>query len=101
MLYRDMRVLHATINPASVNPEVSAEELFTVTGLVLGEDEVIAINKPTHDVGVCIVGWRVSADNQLGITFMNVKASGAVNPPSETYTLVVVKPTGVSGQKVL
>jgi len=78
-----------TLSPASVAANTSAEELFSVPGLQL-LDVVAAVIKPTAQAGLGIVGWRVSALNQLGITFGNFTAAPIVPTASEVYKLVVV-----------
>lgn len=78
-----------TLNPASVAGATSAEQTFTVNGLGVN-DIPLAVIKPTATAGVGIVGFRVTAANTLGITFMNATA-GAIDPPSETYKIVVIR----------
>lgn len=76
-----------TIDPASVAANTSAEQTFTVTGLAVGE-VVLAVNKPTADAGLGIVGMRVSAADTLALTFMNSTAA-AIDAGSETYEVIV------------
>lgn len=78
-----------TINPAAVGANATSEQTFTVTG-VKADDVVLTINKPTHTSGVGIVGYRVSADDTIAITFMNTTA-GSVDPPSETYKVIILR----------
>lgn len=79
----------ATLNPASVASATSAEQTFTVSGLTTS-DVIIAVSKPTATAGVGIVNARVSAADTLALTFMNATA-GAVDPASETYTIVALR----------
>lgn len=85
---RAIGVLTATINPASVAAATSAEQTFTIPGLKVGD--AVHVNKPTATAGVGIVNARVSAADTLAITFMNATA-GAVDPASETYTIVYLR----------
>lgn len=72
----------ASIAPGSVAANTTAEQTFTVTGLIAGTP--VWINKPSWTNGIGIVGCRVSATNTLAITFGNVTAA-AITPPTETY----------------
>lgn len=72
----------ATIDPASVSANTTAEEAFTVEGARDGD--MVVVTKPTHTAGLGIVNARVSDTDEVSITFMNPTGSG-VNPPSETY----------------
>lgn len=78
-----------TINPAIVAANTTAEQTFTVTGLSIN-DIPLTLIKPTTTAGLGIVGIRVSAANTLAITFINATALG-IDPPSETYKLVVIR----------
>ena len=78
-----------TIDPASIPANTTAEQDFTVPGLGLN-DLIIGLTKPTNTIGVGIGNSRVKSANTLSITFLNVTA-GAINPPSETYKLVVIR----------
>lgn len=71
-----------SIAPASVAANTTAEQTFTVTGLISGTP--VWINKPSFTSGLGIVGVRVSATNTLAITYANVTGS-AIVPPTETY----------------
>lgn len=79
-------VLGVALTPASVAADTSAEQLFTVTG-VLASD-FISVNKPTSQAGLGIAGVRASAANQIGITYQNSTAA-AITPTSETYLVKV------------
>lgn len=84
-----VKVYTSTINPASVAAATSAEQTFTVTGLLVGDVPVVV--KPTATAGVGLVNARVSATDTLAITFMNATA-GALDPASESYTILVFRP---------
>ena len=71
-----------SITPGAVAANTTAEQTFTVTGLVAGSP--VWINKPSFTTGISIVGVRVSAANTLAITFSNGTAS-SITPPAETY----------------
>jgi hypothetical protein len=77
------------INPASIAANTTAEQTFTVNGLGVN-DIPLTLIKPTATAGVGIVGLRTSAVNTLAVTFVNATA-GPIDPPSETYKLVVIR----------
>lgn len=73
-----------TLTPAAVAATSMAEQLFTVTGATLGSLPIV--NKPTTQAGLGIGNVRVSAENQVAITFLN-NSSGAITPTAaETYS---------------
>ena len=80
---KDIYHLTATLSPASVAANNTAEQTFTVTGLAVGD--VVFVNKPTSQAGLGIAGVRVSAANTLAITFINATASPIVPTASEVY----------------
>jgi hypothetical protein len=84
---------HAVVlSPASVAANTTAEQTFAVPGLTLGG--VAFVNKPTAQAGLGIVGVRISANNQIAITFSNNTASPIVPTASETYQIGVIRIIG-------
>jgi hypothetical protein len=79
-----LTVLTQTLTPVSVAANTTAEQTFTVTGLVA--NGLAWVNKPSYTAGIGIVGVRVSAVNTLAITFANNTAT-AIVPPAEIYTI--------------
>lgn len=74
-----------TLTPTSVAALTTAEQTFTVTGLVVGTS--VWVNKSASaTAGLAILGCRVSAANTLAINFANFSAA-AIVPPSEVYTV--------------
>ena len=74
-----------TLTPTSVASLTSAEQTFTVTGLVAGS--MAWVNKVTSFTsGLAIVGVRVSAANTLAINFANLTGA-AIVPPAEPYLI--------------
>lgn len=78
-----------SLDPALVAANTTAEQTFSVTGLGVN-DIPLAVVKPTTTTGLGIVGFRVSSSGTLAITFINATALG-IDPPSETYKLVVIR----------
>lgn len=79
-----------TLSPAAVAANTTAEQLFTVTGIVVG-DILISSSKPAAQAGLGIVGERVSAANQVGVTFSNNTAAAITPTASEIYSFVAYK----------
>jgi hypothetical protein len=84
-----IRVYSATISPASVAANTTAEQTFTVTGLTTADK--VFVSKPTAQAGLGIVGMRVAGANSLAITFGNFTASPIVPTASEAYAVVAIR----------
>jgi hypothetical protein len=78
-----------TIDPASIAASTTVEQDFTVQGLGLN-DLILSLTKPTLTSGIGLGGSRVKSENTLSVTFINA-TGGAIDPPSEEYTLVVIR----------
>lgn len=78
-----------TLSPAAVANATSAEQTFTMTGLLT--TDYVYVNKPTAQAGLGIVGARVSAANVLAITFGNLTAATITPTASESYLVLVVR----------
>lgn len=85
-------VIKATLSPALVAINTTAEQTFTVNGLKTGD--FVQVNKPTAQAGLGIVGARVSAANTLAITFSNNTAGTITPTASEVYVINVTRPAG-------
>lgn len=83
-------VISVTLSPAAVSANTSAEQTFTVNGLLAGDH--VVVNKPSAQAGLGIVGFRVSADNTLAITFGNFTASPITPTASEVYRVLLSRP---------
>jgi hypothetical protein len=82
-------VFTVTLSPASVANATSAEQTFTMTGLLV--TDYVNVNKPTAQAGLGIVGTRVSAANVLAITFGNFTAATITPTASEVYNILVAR----------
>lgn len=82
---RGFGTISATLTPAAVPPNTTAEQQFTVTGLVAGPSALVQVNKPTAQAGLDIAGCRVVSNNTLGITFLNVTAATITPTAGEAY----------------
>tara|TARA_R110000868_G_scaffold90526_1_gene251192 strand:- start:519 stop:836 length:318 start_codon:yes stop_codon:yes gene_type:complete len=85
-----MSVISVTLSPAAVAANTSAEQTFTVNGLLPGDH--VSCNKPTAQAGLGIVGCRVSAANTLAITFGNFTGSSITPTALQVYSFLVARP---------
>lgn len=90
---RNIFMLQAALTPSIVNTITAAEQTFTVTGLLVGDQ--VLVQKPTAQAGVAVVHARVSAANTLALTYVNPTA-GNVTPTAETYLIMVIRPENAS-----
>jgi hypothetical protein len=96
--FQHLKTLNIVLSPVAVAQQTTAEQTFTVTGLLPADslqpgDQILQITKPTAQAGLGIVGWRVSAADTLAITFINAPAGGNITPTAlETYQIVVFRP---------
>lgn len=79
-----MYVIKQSLTPAAVGANTTAEQTFTVTGVVVGDS--LDINKASHQTGLSIGNVRVSAANQIAIQYVNTTA-GSITPTAEVYTI--------------
>ena len=87
-------VASVTLSPSSVAANTTAEQTFTVPG-ILATDVVMDVTKPTAQAGLGIVGSRVTAANTVGITFSNNTASPIVPTASQVYLIAWIRPDSV------
>lgn len=76
-------VYSTTLSPSSVAANTTAEQTFTVTGIVAGT--VVWVNSQSPQNGLGIVGCRVSGTNSVCITFGNSTATAITPTPGATY----------------
>lgn len=76
------------LTPASVAAATSAEQTFTVPGVLPG-DYVDATGETQNGIGIGQA--RVTAVNTVGIRFINATA-GALIPTAGLYTFLIVRP---------
>lgn len=83
-------VISVTLSPAAVSANTTAEQTFTVNGLLPGD--MVVVTKPTSQAGLGLVNYRVSAANTLAITFSN-NTGGSITPTAnEVYLVLVSRP---------
>lgn len=81
-------VAAVTVTATSVAPNTSAEQTFTVSGAAVGQ--TVAVQKPTTDAGIGIVGVRVTTTNTVGITYANDTAATITPTAGQTYTFELI-----------
>lgn len=94
-------MMKATLSPAQVAANTTAEQTFTVPGVRLSSDVITSISKPTAQAGLGIVGWRVSADDTVGITFSNNTAAGITPTASQDYQIQVSRIDGSTAKTAI
>lgn len=82
-------VVLATLSPALVAINTTAEQTFTVLGLKT--TDFVYVNKPTAQAGLGICGARVSAADTLAITFNNNTGVAITPTASQVYTIFVFR----------
>lgn len=87
-------MLQSTITATSVATITTAEQTFTVNGLLVG-DFVQAV-KPTFQAGLAVTGARVSAANTIAITYVNPTAAPIVPTAAEVYLIKVIRPSNAT-----
>jgi hypothetical protein len=87
---QQVALLAVALTPAQVAANTTAEQTFTVNGLVVGD--FVEVNKPTTQAGLGVVNARVSAANTLAIAFSNNTAAGITPTAGESYQIMVVRP---------
>lgn len=91
---QQLYIMTATLSPALVAANTTAEQTFSVPGLRLTSDMIAGVNKPTAQAGLGIVGWRVTANDTLGITFSNNTGAGITPTASQAYLIQVARADG-------
>lgn len=86
----ELQIVSVALTPSAVGANTTAQQTFTVTGVKVG-DVVISVEKPSHQAGLGIVGWRVTAADTVGITFSNNTGAGITPTAGETYDFVVAR----------
>ena len=78
-----------TLSPVAVAANTTAEQQFALPSLVAGS--VVAVNKPTAQAGLVIVGSRTVSPGIMGITFANLTASPITPTAAEAYLVYAGK----------
>lgn len=76
-------LLTAVLSPTPVQPNTTSTQFFTVAGV--GANAAVAVNKPTAQAGLIIVGADSPTANQIAITFANLTAATITPTAAESY----------------
>ena len=77
-------VTTATLTPIGVAGTTTAEQTFSVNGLVASSP--VWVNKPSAQAGLGVAGCRISGAGTLAINFVNM-TTGTIVPNAEVYTI--------------
>lgn len=76
-------LLSAALTPAAVGPNTTSTQFFSVPGV--GASAAVAVNKPTAQAGLVIVGADSTSAGVIAITFANLTAATITPTGGETY----------------
>ena len=85
-----IRYTSASLSPALVAANTSAEQTFSNIPKVQAGDMVLAFRKPTAQAGLVVTNARVVADGQIAVVFGNLTAVGITPTAAETYDIAVM-----------
>lgn len=84
-------LMQVTLTPVAVTSATSAEQNFSVAGVLSG-DQISAFNYQGAVTGlVSIVNMRVVSSGVIGVSYANGTA-GSLTPPSGTYLIELNRP---------
>jgi hypothetical protein len=84
-------VLTVTLTPVLITTITSAEQTFTVPGLLTGDQVSNITFQGAWTVLVDIVNTRVVSANTLGVSFQN-NTAGSLTPPAGSYLIEINRP---------
>lgn len=84
-------VLTVTLTPVLITTITSAEQTFTVPGLLPGDQVSNITFQGAWVVLVDIVNTRVISANTLGVSFQN-NTAGSLTPPAGSYLIEINRP---------
>lgn len=76
-------VTTVVLSPAAVGPNTTSTQFFAVPDV--GQNAAVAVNKPTAQAGLIIVGADSTSAGTLAITFANLTAATITPTASESY----------------
>lgn len=85
-------VLAVALTPGSTATVTSAEQSFTVPGILVGDQISNITFQGAWTVLVDIVNTRVISNNTLGVSFQN-NTAGTLSAPTGTYLIEVNRPS--------
>lgn len=85
----DLREVQVTLDPTSLTANSTSAEAFTVPGVKVG-DYVLHVESATFTDDFTINNAKVTDTDEITLQLHRGK-SGGYNPPSETYTFIILK----------
>ena len=86
-------LISPTLTPVAVAANTTAEQSFTIGGLVAGDFVIVRCNS-AQATGIGIAAMRVPAANTLTVGFSNVTAA-PVTPTAGVYRVLISRPESV------
>lgn len=86
-----IRKISSTLTPSAIAANTALEQTFTTFSGLTTADTVCFVEKPTAQGGLGIVGVRVVAADNLGITFANVTGSAITPTAGQIYKVVAFR----------
>lgn len=83
--------LQASLTPTAVGANDTSVQSFTVSGLLVASDIILACIKPTNQSGLVVGNVLVTANNTCSIQFANITGSSITPTAAETYTFIVYR----------
>lgn len=84
---RQIRIVPAELEPTEIRAHGTAEQIFTVSGIL--PDAVIVLNGPAQPEGIGIAAVRASGDNAIAVTFVNASAEPK-RPNAGRYLILAI-----------
>lgn len=86
-----VRKVASTLTPSAIAANTAIEQTFTTFSGLTTADTVCFVEKPTAQGGLGIVGVRVVAADNVGITFANVTGSAITPTAGQIYKVVAFR----------
>ena len=88
---QSLAILLVTFSPVIVAANTTAEQTFTVPGVLAG-DACLKVTKATAQPGLGICNSRVSAANTIAVTFINATATAITPTAGDFYRITIARP---------
>jgi hypothetical protein len=89
---RGIAMVALTLSPVAVAAATTAEQTFPLLGVLPGD--FVEINKPTNQAGLGIGNVRVSAKDQIAVSFINATAASITPTATQIYQVLIHRPDG-------
>lgn len=86
---RMLEIVNINASLSQISANTTGERTFLVPGVIQATDVIISVSVPTPQTGLGIVGWRITADGAVGVTFMNNTGAGITPTVNGTYYVTI------------